>query len=66
MQWDNHPSGSAGDAVLGDPQDVGRQGMFGCQATLLSIRGFAYFPKPAYKAALFGAIPVNSNQSPNI
>lgn len=59
MQWDNHPSGSAGDAVPAEPKAVGCP--LGCQGTLLSIRAFAYFPKPAYKA-----ISVNFNQLLNI
>lgn len=63
MQWDNHLSGWAGDAVLGEPKDVCWP--LGCQGTLLSIRMFC-FPKPAYKAALFGPISVKFNQLPNI
>lgn len=51
MQWDNHPSGLPGDAGLGEPKGVGCPP--GCHGTLLSIRAFAHFPNPAYKAAIW-------------
>lgn len=63
MPWDDHPSAWAG-AVLGEPNDV--HCPLGCQGTMLSVRAFAYYPKPAYKAALFDAISVKFNQLPNI